>query len=394
MPPRRLVSRTGHSQDPVNTTRRRSLSSAVSSDIGLLARTTYRAAQELYLLPPPPITQQGECGHKCHNKTECLHSCCKRHLRPQSQTETEPDISHNQSERIDNNPGHAENSQQSPNEELPDIAPAQHGETVGHNESTQPQGNTEVDSDNAQSCNHRCANRFTCKHACCKRNLNLPESKSALLAAASGLRGSRMNLKLTHAVWELADKLSNELFQRYKEQNICSATAAEDNIATLTACIVVSCAVAATREHGDRGVTIRSTAPPQRLHRRPTSNENACKHLRTETKLLRGKERHAPRDTRVQLHRQARNAEVLVSKFANEAELLEIRREQKEATLRFSKNAWAAATETLERPTDTSSTHPYPTCETFEVVEHFSKILQPPLSTANLPDESQLTSQK
>ena len=41
-----------------------------------------------------------------------------------------------------------------------------------------------------------------------------------------------------------------------------------------------------------------------------------------------------------------------------------------------------------------SSRHTYPTCETSKVVEHFSKIVQPLLSTANLADESQLTSQK
>ena len=334
----------------------------------------------------PQAASPTECKHICTDKHTCRHQCCKRHLgiasseQQRNTTETQPT-----GDALPAPLSPPRGSTAAPIPTLPDTSLP----TLPSPRLTEASEPSDVQ-DATAPCKHDCLNRFSCRHHCCKRNLPHPTSRASLLAAAAGIAGCRMNLKLNYNVWEVADTHAEELFLRFRIQDVQSKSEAEENVTLLTACIVVSCALAATREHGDHGITLRQRGPPQCLRRRPIAAEKARRLLETEAYLLRKKARHATSSDRTRLLREAKSAQSAAINFSKEAERVRTRRAQQEANHRFARNAWAAATEVLERPTGESTVHKYPTCADTDVLEHYKRELKASQSKAMLPDRSHL----
>jgi hypothetical protein len=152
-----------------------------------------------------------------------------------------------------------------------------------------------------------------------------------------------MALNLQATTWEMADAQAREFFCEHANKDVQSGTDALRNIDVLTASIVVACSLAATREHGERGVTMRDSAAPQRLKRRPPPALQAARKLDAEARTLRYKAKYAKGDERRLLYQQAKAAEKAARNFALEAEETNARHRRQEAQTRFTRNAWAAA---------------------------------------------------
>ena len=212
-----------------------------------------------------------------------------------------------------------------------------------------------------------------------------------LLTKHDTIKGGKVTIRLTEDQWRDVETRAQQRCSELLSTPSDSITALR-NAELLSAALAVSAYDVATEAHPTKGFLLRTSTGHARRRYRPLAAEKTVIELQRHLDTMKRSLRYTQgKSNRSQLQAQIKECRKLVKIKSEEASKQRHELDQRWAQERFSRNPWTAASETIEKPDarEVENTT-YPNCERLKIESYFRESLSPHDSRFHLPPAEML----